>query len=595
MTACHERKRALSPVARAEGAWACAACDFVRGAGSVAATSGGGGTGPASGPRRWARPRAAWRRGRWAGGRCWRSRSSPASSARPPTTTWAAPTTSASPCGAPPLPRPAAARAPSLDGLARTGRRGACCRAPPCTSSCLVVGSAPRDFPLGAGCWPSSRNMKRMAPRCAASRVASGSAPRSACAAAQGAHGQALASQRVCVTFRVVKTLRCVQVEGGGPGLPGRRARHVPGGRGRAALRRRARGGVLAPDAALRGRAGSRRVRRCWRQRGAPPPPAGARRWVQPAARAVRGRSILEYPSQRFVRGSARPHHRALELRAGASGRAGARCGQPGGAGRGPTRAALLQAGGAHWLSEKRDEEPVPPVPPSGPEMPDDKMYASGTSHETPLPSAPIEVRRPRVQSKHSDQHARLLTPANGGAALPRQKARTAGACRTRFRMGGPAAGVAAQRLRSAWGTAAGRSRRASGPRAGACARPPCPRPRRGARAAGQGGRHRRARRVHALARRRRALRLGAGRARRAAGQAGRLPLPVRPRALTLAAAWPLPWMRLRAGCARPMAAAQHFRDGVSLRRLTACSGSPARACSASDGSWLRARSAARP
>jgi hypothetical protein len=404
-----------------------------------------GGTGPASGPRRWARPRAAWRRGRWAGGRCWRSRSSPASSARPPTTTWAAPTTSASPCGAPPLPRPAAARAPSLNGLASTGRRGACCRAPPCTSSCLVVGSAPRDFPLGAGCWPSSRNMKRMAPRCAASRVASGSAPRSACAAAQGAHGQALASQRVCVTFRVVKTLQCVQVEGGGPGLPGRRARHVPGGRGRAALRRRARGGVLAPDAALRGRAGSRRVRRCWRQRGAPPPPAGARRWVQPAARAVRGRSVLEYSSQRFVRGSARPHHRALELRAGASGRAGARCGQPGGAGRGPTRAALPQAGGAHWLSEKRDEEPVPPVPPSGPAMPDDKMYASGTSHETPLPSAPIEVRRPRVQSKHSDQHARLLTPANGGAAPPRQDSCTAGACRTRFRMGGPAAGVSAR------------------------------------------------------------------------------------------------------------------------------------------------------
>ena len=55
-----------------------------------------------------------------------------------------------------------------------------------------------------------------------------------------------------------------------------------------------------------------------------------------------------------------------------------------------------MQAGGQHWLTEKNDEEPTPPVPPSAP-TPDDKLYASGTSHETPLPSQPIHGKEASV------------------------------------------------------------------------------------------------------------------------------------------------------------------------------------------------------
>ena len=54
------------------------------------------------------------------------------------------------------------------------------------------------------------------------------------------------------------------------------------------------------------------------------------------------------------------------------------------------------QAGGQHWLTEKNEEEPTPPVPPSAP-TPDDKLYASGTSHETPLPSQPIHGKEASV------------------------------------------------------------------------------------------------------------------------------------------------------------------------------------------------------
>ena len=54
------------------------------------------------------------------------------------------------------------------------------------------------------------------------------------------------------------------------------------------------------------------------------------------------------------------------------------------------------QAGGQHWLTEKNDEEPAPPVPPSVPTS-DDKLYASGTSHETPLPAQPIHGKEASI------------------------------------------------------------------------------------------------------------------------------------------------------------------------------------------------------
>ncbi|KAK9846491.1 hypothetical protein WJX81_005231 [Elliptochloris bilobata] len=58
--------------------------------------------------------------------------------------------------------------------------------------------------------------------------------------------------------------------------------------------------------------------------------------------------------------------------------------------------AGVSEAGGAHWLSEKNSEEPAPPVPPSAP-TPDDKQYASGTSHETPLPAQPIHGKEASI------------------------------------------------------------------------------------------------------------------------------------------------------------------------------------------------------